>query len=252
MLWKNRTGLKRKFCWILVMIIAAGTFAGILMINKTIKINRLFAEKYELHGVDVSHYQGKIDWTRLAKQDVDFAFIKATEGSSYLDERFLDNWQEAAETDLYIGAYHFFSFDSDGAKQAAFYIETVGNLDGRLIPAVDVEFYADKEKNPPKEEEVRTNLRKMLTVLEDYYQVKPVIYSTYTVYNQYIKGEFEEYPLWIRNVYYPPMGDLGRTWTFWQYTDTAVLEGYEGTEKYIDRNVFRGTYNEFAERMVCR
>lgn len=243
---------KRKYFWICALILVSFIVAGILIANKKIRINLLFAENYELHGVDVSHYQGKIDWSKLAQQNVDFAYIKATEGSSYLDECFIDNWQEAAKTDLYVGAYHFFSFDSDGAKQAAFYIETVGNLDGRLIPAVDVEFYGDKEKNPPAVEDVREELKKMLAALEDYYHVKPVIYSTYTVYNKYIRGAFEEYPLWIRNVYYPPMGGLGDRWTFWQYTDTAVLEGYEGTEKYIDRNVFKGTGKEFEKLIVSR
>ncbi len=241
---------KRNYFWILVLAIAAGIFSVVMTVNKKIKINLVFAGNYELHGVDVSHYQGRIDWSKLARQDVDFAFIKATEGSSYLDECFFDNWEAVEKTDLYIGAYHFFSFDSEGEKQAAFYIETVGNLSGKLVPAVDVEFYGDKESNPPAKEEVVAELKKMLTALEDYYQVKPVIYSTYTVYNKYIKGEFEEYPLWIRNVYYPPVGNLRNGWTFWQYTDTAVLEGYEGTEKYIDMNVFKGNIGELNELIV--
>ncbi|MBD5461556.1 MAG: hypothetical protein HDR24_00635 [Lachnospiraceae bacterium] len=241
---------KRNYFWILVLVIAAGIFSVVMTVNKKIKINLVFAGNYELHGVDVSHYQGRIDWSKLARQDVDFAFIKATEGSSYLDECFFDNWEAAEKTDLYIGAYHFFSFDSEGDKQAEFCIETVGNLSGKLVPAVDVEFYGDKESNPPAKEEVVAELKKMLDALEDYYQVKPVIYSTYTVYNKYIRGEFEEYPLWIRNVYYPSFGNLGNEWTFWQYTDTAVLEGYEGTEKYIDMNVFKGTTGEVNELIV--
>ncbi|MDE7404448.1 MAG: glycosyl hydrolase family 25 [Lachnospiraceae bacterium] len=168
---------KRNYFWILVLVIATGIFFVVMTVNKKIKINPVFAPKYEFHGVDVSHYQGRIDWSKLAQQNVDFAFIKATEGSSYLDECFFDNWEAAEETDLYIGAYHFFSFDSEGEKQAAFYIETVGNLSGKLVPAVDVEFYGDKESNPPAKEEVVAELKKMLNALEDYYQVKPVIYS---------------------------------------------------------------------------
>ena len=240
---------KRNYFWTLVLVIVACSFLGAMLV-KIVKINPVFAGKYEFHGVDVSHYQGRIDWSKLAQQNVDFAFIKATEGSSYLDECFFDNWEAAEKTDLYIGAYHFFSFDSEGEKQAKFYIETVGDLSGKLVPAVDVEFYGDKESNPPAKEEVVAELKKMLTALEDYYQVKPVIYSTYTIYNKYIKGEFEDYPLWIRNVYYPPVGNLGNEWIFWQYTDTAVLEGYEGTEKYIDMNVFKGTAGEFNELIV--
>lgn len=234
------------------MIIAASfiiIFIGILLMQKRIKIAPIFAEKYDVTGVDVSHYQGEIDWDKLAKQNIDFAFIKATEGSSHIDECFYDNWQEAQKTSLYIGAYHFFSFDSDGEKQARLFIDTVGSLDGKIAPVVDVEFYGDKEDNPPSKDEVVKQLDRMLKILEDYYQTKPIIYTTYQVYYKYIKEAFAEYPLWIRNVYYKPLF-MGRKWTFWQYTDTAVLNGYQGSEKYIDRNVFRGTEEELQVLLV--
>lgn len=235
---------------ILILAILFVVFVSILFINGRIKINPVFAAEYEMHGVDVSHYQGTIDWDRLAEQDLDFAFIKATEGSSHLDECFYDNWKAAENTNLYVGAYHFFSFDSDGEKQAELFINTVGSLEGKLAPVIDVEFYDDKAGVPPKKEEVAAQLGEMLSVLEEHYQIKPIIYTTYTIYSKYIKGEFEEYPLWIRNVYYPPIGTLGDAWSFWQYTDTAVLEGYVGDEKYIDRNVFKGTEEELEMLLV--
>ncbi len=232
-----------------VLISLLGILTGILIINKKIKITPILASKFEVTGVDVSHYQGTIDWTKLAEQNLDFAFIKATEGSSHIDECFYYNWQEAGKTGLCIGAYHFFSFDSDGETQAQLYIDTVGNLNGKIAPVVDVEFYGDKESNPPPKDEVIKQLCNMLNALEEYYQVKPVIYTTYKAYNCYIKGAFDEYPLWIRNVYYQPF-ITGNKWTFWQYTDTAVLEGYKGTEKYIDMNVFMGTREELKEFIV--
>lgn len=222
---------------------------GILVVNKKIKITPLLAGKYEVTGVDVSHYQGNIDWPTLARQDLDFAFIKATEGSGHIDECFYENWQAAGETDLLTGAYLFFSFDSEGKKQAQFYIDTVGSLNGKLAPAVDVEFYGDKSGDPPPKEEVVKQLRELLAALEEQYQVKPVIYTTYQAYHRYIENELEEYPLWIRNVYYQPFL-TANAWTFWQYTDTAVLEGYEGPETYIDRNVFRGTKEELRKLTV--
>lgn len=237
---------------ILILAILFVVFVSILFINGRIKINPVFAAGYEMHGVDVSHYQGTIDWDRLAEQDLDFAFIKATEGSRHLDECFYDNWKAAENTNLYVGAYHFFSFDSDGEKQAELFINTVGSLEGKLAPVIDVEFYDDKAGVPPKKEEVAAQLGEMLSVLEEHYQIKPIIYTTYAIYSKYIKGEFEEYPLWIRNVYYPPIGTLGDAWSFWQYTDTAVLEGYVGDEKYIDRNVFRGTEEELKMLLVQR
>lgn len=222
---------------------------GVLVVTKKVRITPLLAGKYEINGVDVSHYQGTIDWPVLAAQNLDFAFIKATEGSGHIDECFQENWQAARETDLLIGAYHFFSFDSAGKTQAQFYIDTVGNLEGKLAPAVDVEFYGDKSGDPPPKEEVVKELRELLSAWEEQYQVKPVIYTTYQAYHRYIKDEFTDYPLWIRNVYYEPLL-TANTWTFWQYSDTAVLEGYQGAESCIDRNVFRGTKEELREFTV--
>ena len=237
---------KKRIYLILILVALVIASICIFIINKKIRITPIFAGGFEVRGVDVSHYQGTIDWEKLAGQELDFAFIKATEGSSHVDECFADNWQEAGKTDLYIGAYHFFSFDSDGEKQAELYIDTVGSLEGKIAPVVDVEFYGDKESNPPQKDDVVGELRKMLEALEEYYQVKPIIYTTYKAYHGYIKGGFDEYPLWIRNVYYQPLFTAGNKWTFWQYTDTAVLEGYQGTEKYIDMNVFRGTREELG------
>lgn len=235
-----------------ILLLAALMIAviGFLIINKKIKAASIFAGRFEVTGVDVSHYQGTIDWTKLAEQDIDFAFIKATEGSGHIDECFYDNWKEAEKTGICIGAYHFFSFDSDGEKQAQLYIDTVGSLNGKMAPVIDVEFYGSKESNPPTKDEVVKQLGRMLEILEEHYQAKPIIYTTYRVYNSYIKDEFEENPLWIRNVYYQPLFAIGSKWTFWQYTDTAVLEGYKGTEKYIDMNVFRGTREELKGLIV--
>lgn len=231
-------------------VLLAMAVAGGLVLHKNIKINPFLADRYEIRGVDVSHYQGTIDWEKLAGQDLDFAMIKATEGSAHEDECFSANWQAAGKTDLYLGAYHFFSFDSEGEKQAAFYIETVGNLNGKLAPVIDVEYYGDKRSNPPEKEDVVKNLKAMLDALEQQYQAKPVIYTTYTVYKDYIKGEFEDYPLWVRSIYCPPTVLFGNRWSFWQYMDTAVLEGYGGGEKYIDMNVFKGTEQELEQLLI--
>ena len=138
------------------------------------------------------------------------------------------------------GAYHFFSFDSDAKTQAQNYIRAVGNLSGHLIPAIDVEYYGSYIAHPKETEEVRAHLKELLTELETFYHVKPMIYTTPSAYRRYIKGAFEEYPLWIRNVYYhPSLLMLGRQWDLWQYTDRAQLGGYTGGTKYVDLNVFR-------------
>ena len=76
--------------------------------------NRMIAQSYEHHGIDVSHYQGDIDWASIEKQGIDFAYIKATEGSSYVDEYYETNRNKAEEAGMRIGFYHFFSFESSG------------------------------------------------------------------------------------------------------------------------------------------
>lgn len=243
---------KKRWLWAagLCSLTAAVIITGTLVLRKEIKINPIFAKGYEVHGVDVSHYQGAIDWEVLSQQNLDFAIIKATEGSTHVDECFLDNWQAAEQTHLALGAYHFFSFDSEGDRQAASYIDTVGNLNGKLAPVIDVEYYGNKRNDPPDRAEVVENLSAMLDALEQHYEIKPIIYTTYTVYNDYIKGEFEDYPLWVRSVYCPPTVLFGDKWCFWQYMDTAMLDGYVGDQKYIDVNVFRGTKQELEKLMI--
>lgn len=240
---------KRAIGIVCICALACALIIG-LILTKRLNINILFAQSYSLRGVDVSHYQGDIDWVKIQNQNVDFAFIKATEGSSHVDECFYDNWQAAAETELLVGAYHFFSFDSDAETQAELFINTVGNMSGKITPVIDIEYYGDKSQNPPDKEQVDEQFGKMLDILEEHYHTKPIIYTTYKVYRRYIKGRFNDYPLWIRNVYYPPGPEIEVDWTFWQYTDTAQLDGYNGDEKYIDMNVFYGSMEELEKLIV--
>lgn len=240
---------KKRKRWMMaaaIVVCAAVVFLALVWF-KIISVTDFWAGKYEVHGVDVSHYQGEIDWQQFSQSQMQFAFIKATEGSSHIDERFLYNWQEASKTDMRIGAYHFFSFDSPPRTQAELFIQTVGTLSGKLPPVVDVEYYGDKEKNPPDVEETVGQIKEMFAILEQHYGKKPILYTTVPVYHRYIQGKFEEYPLWIRNVYYTPELDLDRTWMFWQYSDSAVMDGYQGKEKFIDRNVFHGTQAELDQ-----
>ncbi len=238
---------KIKICILSAVLLLCVT--AVLTAAGKININQYFAGGYPLRGVDVSHYQGEIDWKYFREQGIDFAFIKATEGSTFVDQRFSANWEDAKSAGLYVGAYHFFSFDSPASVQAEHYISTVGDLTGAIVPAVDIEYYGDKRKNPPEKGRVVSQLRELLDALEERYGAKPVIYTTYTVYNRYIRNEFDAYPLWIRNVYYPPL-DIGRRWDFWQYSDTGAIGGTSGEERYVDLNVFRGSREELEELLI--
>ncbi len=218
--------------------------------SRSIKLTPILASGYEVQGIDVSHYQGSIDWKTIESQNIDFAFIKATEGSGLVDENFSENWKNAAQTSVLSGAYHFFSFDSSPKTQAELYIKTVGELDGRLPPVVDVEFYADNYKAPPSRGEVIADLSEFISELSDYYGTNPIIYTTYSVYNRYIRGNFNDDPLWIRNVYYKPIFFQDTEWSFWQYSDTEKLDGCSGEEEFIDRNVFNGSKTELEKLLM--
>lgn len=219
-----------------LLIVFAAAVLGLSFAAKLFCPNKIFAEAYPIKGIDVSHHQDTVDWAQLPQQGIDFAFIKATEGSGFVDEDFASNWKEAAENNVLAGAYHFFSFDSPGTSQAKLYIDTVGDLSGKLPPVADVEFYADKERNQPSGDDVRRELAEYLQALEAEYSTKPIIYTTYKVYELYLKDAFDDYPLWIRNVYFPPSD---KDWTFWQYSDRGKLKGIGGSPDWVDLNVFR-------------
>ncbi|MFV0400192.1 MAG: GH25 family lysozyme [Oscillospiraceae bacterium] len=204
------------------------------------------ASKYEVHGVDVSSYQGEIDWELLASQNIQFAFLKATEGSGHVDSYFQQNLEGALQTGLRVGAYHFFSYDSPGITQAENFIATVPIIEGMLPPVVDVEFYGDKEQNPPERAEVEAELTAMLTALEEHYGTPPILYATEKSYQLYLESAFPKNDIWIRNVIGRPSLSDDRDWLFWQYTNRGRLEGYAGEEDFIDINVFAGSAEEFA------
>ncbi|MFT8319966.1 MAG: GH25 family lysozyme [Bacillus sp. (in: firmicutes)] len=210
-------------------------------------LNSANAKSYSVKGVDVATYQGEINWSTLEQQELTFAFIKATEGSKFVDDYFFSNWKNASQTKLRIGAYHFFSYDSEGKTQAENFIKTVPWEKNTLPPVIDVEFYGDKEKNPPNPVQVEKELKDMIQILEEHYDKQVILYATEKAYNLYIKNRFDNCDIWIRNVYKKPALTDKRKWTFWQYADKGQLAGYNGKEKFIDLNVFNGNEKEFAE-----
>lgn len=224
------------------MLLAAAMFW--LTHEGYIRPNNPSAELYPVRGVDVSAWQGNIDWPVLQSSGIEFAFIKATEGTSVQDRCFAYNAREAMRCGLRVGAYHFFSLESDGVQQAQNYIRTVPRVQGMLPPVVDVELYGAYASQPPSGEDLRHELDVLLTNLEAAYGVRPIIYTNMTTYFRCLMGMYEDYPLWISNIYTPPVLPFGTKWTFWQYTDRGELEGYDG-QKYIDLNVFNGTRDDF-------
>ena len=229
---------------VIILLVVFFTVFGLAKAKK-IFINKWFVnEEKNVIGVDISSYQADVDMNKLKEQGVAFVYIKATEGSSLQDNRFQENWKNAKQADLLSGAYHFFSYDSPGKTQAENFIDAVGeDMTGRLLPVADVEYYGDKEENPPRKEDVIRELSAFLDALELQYGVKPMIYTRSDIYKKYLKGTFDSYPYWISSLYTPLNWNYHGDWYLWQYLNRGILEGYEGGEKYIDLNVVNRNKN---------
>ena len=156
-----------------------------------------------LHGCDISHHQGVIDWSRLRnamvnRKPVQFVMIKATEGSDYVDERFDENFREAKRVGLIRGAYHFWSVLSDAREQASFFLNNVKLEIGDLPPVLDVESKLDAMSTEDFQREILT----WLHIVEDKYHAKPIIYTYYKFKEAYLSDErFDDYPYWIAHYY---------------------------------------------------
>lgn len=189
------------------------------------------ADLYPVHGLDVSHYQGNIDWKKLAETKLyHFVYMKATESHDFVDNKFKFNWENARQNNIIVGAYHFFTMRSSGISQANYFISYVPKETDSLPPAIDLEinFHQDPKR-------VRSELTDMITALHEHYQKQPIVYVNYTTYEIYLKGYFDPQEIWIRDTYRLP--ELKEQWLFWQYTDKGRVLGIKGN---VDKNVFNG------------
>jgi lysozyme len=191
---------------------------------------------YTVHGIDVSSYQGSIDWEEVARHRVRFAFIKASEGVSLRDKRFGRNWRGAKRAGISRGAYHFFQPNYDGTEQANLFVRTADLGPGDLPPVLDVE--------APEFHDVavmRQNIRTWLRLVERHYGVRPILYSNYSFYRRYLAGHFDQYPLWLAH-YEVERPTLPRDkWIIWQHSDEAYVPGIRGA---VDFNVYQGNLQE--------
>lgn len=194
-----------------------------------------------VHGIDISHHQGNINWAELAKAEhvgsgIHFVFMKATEGSDWIDSSFQQNFIKARENGFIRGAYHFFSNTSSAEKQADFFCNQVELVENDLPPVLDVETVGNYGKDSLCLE-VKTWLQKV----ERYYGVKPIIYTSRKFKEQYLNDNFfDTYPFWIAHYYVDSLTYKGR-WDFWQHTDMGRLPGIKG---HVDLNVYNGDLNQ--------
>lgn len=199
-----------------------------------------FAQHY-VHGVDVSRHQGAIDWRTLTTTDVRFAYIKASEGADYRDDRFVSNWRDAGAAGIKRGAYHYFTLCRPGPAQAANFIVAAPER-GELPPAVDIEQNSPCRQGP-QIEDVAAELTAYLNVLEQHYGARPLIYTTREFHDKHLADALAGETFWLRNLFAQP--DFRRdAWVIWQYNHDGRRSGVSGP---VDLNYFRGDETAFAK-----
>ncbi len=203
-----------------------------------------FPEGYEVRGIDISHYQERVNWEKLRNASmgdapVSFVFIKATEGEKLFDESFNRNFANARRNDLIRGAYHFFVPGINPRKQADFFISIVQLEPGDLPPVLDIE-----KKGNLTPEQLRRDAKVWLDIVEKEYGVKPILYTGYKFKVDYLNTpEFDAYPYWIAHYYVDKLSYKGE-WTFWQHTDCGKVAGING---FVDCNIFNGTLEDLQK-----
>jgi lysozyme len=205
---------------------------------------------YQIHGIDVSRWQQRIDWAlvkkmRVGDTKVGFVFVKATEGTYIVDPQFERNWEQLATHKIARGAYHFFHPNLSPKDQALHFARTVRLKSGDLPPVVDIE-----EVNGMSEDQVRRYTKQFLEMLRIKYGVKPIMYTGRDFYRRHFAGraEFEGYPLWIANY---RVNELclpdDKQWQFWQHSDEGNVHGINPV---VDFNVFSGDSAAFRKLLI--
>ena len=235
---QRRDLLKRSLLPVSLALLYMLTLA-ILLYTGTIWPNCLFVSNYSVQGIDVSSYQKSIDWKSVAQTGkYRFVFIKATEGKTYKDAYFQTNWRETKEYGLLRGAYHFYTPYLSGVEQADNYISVVPKEAGMLPPVLDL------EQSGPNRQVMLREIKVFLDQLQQHYGMRPIIYTDYDRYVEYVKGNFTGYTIWIGEALFPIQWSDVKNWTFWQYCDRGHVAGISDLVAldtfYGDSNELRG------------
>ena len=222
-----------KFLKFFIVMIILASIAIFIELKGYLYHNDILAQVagYNVQGLDVSHHQIRVNWTRVDKK-YKFIILKATEGQNFLDTDFLYNWNNARLNGFTVGAYHYFTMTSSGEAQADFYISKVPDSDKTLPPIIDVEVSVKAYKKP----KVIKQLKIMIEKLEAHYKKRVILYVNYKTYNSYIKGEFLKNKIWITDYKFFPKLAEDERWVIWQVSRRGRIEGIPG---FTDKNVLR-------------
>lgn len=195
--------------------------------------------RYPLRGLDVSHHQGIVDWPTVARNDVAFVYLKASEGGDHRDRRYADNARGARAAGIAVGAYHFFTFCRSGAEQAANFLAAAPARAEALPPAVDLEFGGNCGRRPDAAT-MRAELDAFLAPVEAAYAKPALLYVTPEFLDAYAAA-LPARPLWRRSILRAPGSSV--PWALWQYHNRGRVAGIGGP---VDLNVYVGDAAAFA------
>lgn len=192
-------------------------------------------------GIDVSYYQGNIDWSAVAQAGVVFSFIKATEGTLTIDPQFHANWNGAHAAGLLRGAYHFYHPGADPHQQAEHFLNVAQIGPGDLPPVLDIE-------TPGEASEIIAGIQVWLAAVEHRTGKTPILYTDPGFWATLKTPGFGRFPLWIAEygVVEPTVPTGWSAWTFWQFSEAMSIQGIKG---FVDFDVFQGTLSDL-QRMA--
>jgi lysozyme len=190
-----------------------------------------------LPGIDVSHYQGTINWTSVTGSGVKFAITKATEGTTYTDPMFATFWPAMKSHGLVRGAYHFGRPGTNAIAQANFFVNTVKPVEGDLQLVLDLE--ATDSQTPAQ---VWAWTQAFCGQVKTMTHRPCIIYTGYYFWRDNVGAPTNNLgcPLWMaRYAASPlPLPSAWTTWAFWQYSSTGTVPGITGN---CDMDTFNGT-----------
>jgi lysozyme len=185
-------------------------------------------------GIDVSHYQGTVNWPEVRQAGIEFAFAKATDGLTWTDPQFAVNWPAMKAAAILRGAYHFFEPADDAAAQAQFFLQTVQLASGDLPPALDVETAGTSGTVPWAGVETWLQTVAAATGVQPFLYIDPTFAAEYGA-----PASLAAYPLWIADydVAQPTLPAGWSTWLIWQHTQSGTVPGVIGN---VDLDLLNG------------
>lgn len=188
-------------------------------------------------GIDVSHYQGHIDWDAVVQHtEISYAYLKATEGASLVDDTYSRNLEEARRVGLSVGSYHFYRPNIDWKKQFNNLTSVVKAEEQDLVPIIDIE-----HRGSVSSEKFIGDLKNFIAKVTEHYGKKPLLYTYHNFYNRYLVGEFSDFHFMIARYRSdcPTLSD-GKDYIMWQYTATGSINGIRGD---VDRSRIMGNFS---------